>query len=65
MKRFIHLGQQRPAGAEWQVVGETLYGWIVEHHRKPIGGTPMILIPGTGDPSASLGPDFDLAVALR
>jgi DNA-binding transcriptional MerR regulator len=62
---FIHLGQQRLAAAEWQVIGEALYGWTLKHHRKPNGGARMILIPGTGDPSASLGPDFDLAVALR
>jgi len=62
---FIHLGQQHPTGAEWQAVGEALYGWLLQHHRKPNGGTRMILIPGTGDPSASRGPDFDLAVALR
>jgi DNA-binding transcriptional MerR regulator len=62
---FIHLGKQHPAGAEGQVVWEALYGWILEHHRKPNGGPRMILIPGTGDPSASVGPDLDLAVALR
>ena len=62
---FIHLGQQHPAGAEWQVIGDALYGWLLEHHRKPNGGTRMILIPGTGDPSVPHGPDFDLAVALR
>jgi hypothetical protein len=62
---FIHLGKQHPSGAEWQVIGEALYGWVLDQHRKPNGGARMILIPGTGDPSASLGPDFDLAIALR
>jgi DNA-binding transcriptional MerR regulator len=62
---FIHLGQERPAGAQWQVVGDALFGWVMEHHRKPNGGARMILIPGTGDRSASVGPDFDLAVVLR
>lgn len=60
---FIHMGKQHPAGAEGQVAGEALYSWILEQHRKPNGGPRMILIPGTGDPS--LGPDLDLAVALR
>lgn len=62
---FIHLGQPQPADAEWQAIGDALYGWTLEQHRKPNGGVRMILIPGTGDPSAGRGPDLDLAVALR
>ena len=62
---FIHLGQERPDGAQSQVAGDALFGWTLSQHRKPSGGVRMILIPGTGDPSAGRGPDFDLAVALR
>ena len=49
---YIHLGQPHPAGAEEQPI-DALYGWAVEQHRKPNGGLRMILIPGTGDPSAN------------
>jgi DNA-binding transcriptional MerR regulator len=63
---FIHLEQERPDGAaQWQVAGDALFGWVLDQHRKPNGGARMILIPGTGDPSAGRGPDFDLAIALR
>ena len=62
---FIHLGQTRPTGAQWQVVGETLFGWAREHDRMPNGGARVTLIPLTGYPSAGRGPDFDFAVALR
>ncbi len=62
---FIHMGQERPAGAQWQVVGDALFGWIREQHRAPNGGARMILVPMTGDRLAGRGPDFDFAVALR
>lgn len=47
-------------------VGDALYRWTLEQHRKPNGGPRMILIgvPSAGDPPGR-GPDFDLAVALR
>ena len=47
------------------MTGDALFAWILEHHRRPNGDVRVILIPGTGAPSVSLGPDFDLAVALR
>jgi DNA-binding transcriptional MerR regulator len=62
---FIHLGQERPAGAQWQVIGEALFGWVLEQHRTPNGGARMIFYLSTGDPRAGHGPDFDFAVALR
>ena len=44
-KPFIHLGQERPDGAQWQVAGDALFGWTLNQHRKPNGGARMILIP--------------------
>jgi hypothetical protein len=62
---FIHLGQTQPDGAQWHVVAETLFGWVVEQHRRPGGGARAIFIPSAAGPAADTRPDCDFAVPLR
>jgi hypothetical protein len=62
---FIRLG---PGGqiepARWQLVSQSLYGWVEEHAAQP--SEPGARVTYLADPSASTGqgPDCDFALAI-
>lgn len=43
---FARLSRLSPKA----VIGEVLFGWVLEQHRTPNGGARMIFNPLTGDP---------------